>query len=244
MSSGPEIPFPRPISVAPVERAPSFLVPARVPIEGRTVVLEPLDAARHAGELWEAARDAPAALWDYLPYGPYGSEAEMAGQLHKQSAAFDPVFYAIRPRGTGRATGHASYLEIFPDHGAIEIGHIWFGPALQRTTEATEALFLMVAHAMDGLGYRRMQWKCDAANAGSRSAARRLGFRFEGVLHAARIVKGRNRDTAYYSILGEEWPELRAIFEAWLDPANFDGEGRARRSLSEMMAGREPGCRR
>ena len=127
--------------------------------------------------------------------------------------------------------------------GVIEIGHIWFGPRLARTRAATEALYLMIRHAMDDLGYRRMHWRCNAQNARSRQAARRLGFRFEGIFYNHMIFKGRNRDTAWYSILDDEWPEVRGILERWLDDGNFDAEGRALSSLAEMMSDRTPSRR-
>jgi RimJ/RimL family protein N-acetyltransferase len=155
--------------------------------------------------------------------------------MRVEAAAFDRVWFAMRPSSSGIASGMATYLDIRPLDGVIEIGGIWFEPALQRTRAATEALYLMLAHAMDGLGYRRMQWRCNSLNSKSRNAARRLGFRFEGVFYNHMIVKGHNRDTAWYSILDEEWPEVRELIKSWLDDANFDAAGNARRSLSEMM---------
>ena len=145
--------------------------------------------------------------------------------MRAQSATFDTIFYAIRPLDSDSFHGQSSYLDINPLMGVIEIGHIWFGPQLLRTRAATEALYLMIRHAMDDLGYRRMHWRCNSLNEKSRQAARRLGFRFEGVFYNHMIFKGKNRDTAWYSILDDEWPEVRAIFEAWLDDANFDQDG-------------------
>jgi RimJ/RimL family protein N-acetyltransferase len=201
--------------------------------------VEPLDPARHADDLYaashgDATRDR---IWDYLPYGPFPTRADFDAHLAAQAAGDDPLFFAIRPHGSGKAEGVASLMTIEPAHRSIEIGHIWLGPGLQRTSAATEALFLLIAHAMDDLGYRRMEWKCNAANAASRAAAIRLGFTHEGVFYQHRVVKGCNRDTAWFSILDHEWPALRANFEAWLDPANFDEEGRQRRSLGEMNRG-------
>ncbi len=156
--------------------------------------------------------------------------------MRQQSADLGRVAYAIRPVDGGAVCGEASYLNIQAEHGVIEIGSIWFGPRLRRTRAATEAMYLLLHHAMDDLGYRRMEWKCNALNRKSRNAAKRLGFRFEGVFYNHAIVKGRNRDSAWYSILGEEWPALRGIFETWLSPSNFLDDGSARRSLSDLMA--------
>jgi RimJ/RimL family protein N-acetyltransferase len=240
-----ELPFPRPLSGALVETLPSGLAPPRIKLMGRHVCLEPLDPARHAAELFAAGHGSAAALriWDYLAYGPWPDGAAFAAYLRQQAAALDRVWYAVRPNGDGFACGMASYLDIQPADGVIEIGGIWFAPALQRTRAATEALFLMLRHAMDDLGYRRMQWRCNALNAKSRAAARRLGFRFEGVFHNHLIFKGRNRDTAWYSILDDEWAEVRGLIAAWLDDANFDAAGRARTSLADMMRDRGPSRR-
>lgn len=173
-----ERPYPRPLSGVKVERVPSALVPARTALMGRYVTLEPLDAARHAGELFEASHGSEAALhiWDYLPWGPWKSEAEYTNVLRQQSARHDQIYYAVRPSSGGKACGQASFLDIQPEQGVIEIGSIWFGMTLRRTRSATESMYLMLRHAMNDLGYRRMQWRCNALNAASRAAARRLGF--------------------------------------------------------------------
>jgi RimJ/RimL family protein N-acetyltransferase len=155
----------------------------------------------------------------------------------------DRVFYALRPLPGGTASGQASFMDIQPANGVIEIGYIWFAPALQRTRAATEAMFLMLDHAMSGLRYRRMQWRCNALNAKSRAAARRLGFRYEGIFYNHLIYKGLNRDTAWYSILDDEWPEVKQRLQDWLSPDNFDADGHAKRSLSEMMQSRLPSTR-
>ena len=160
----------------------------------------------------------------------------MHAQLRDFSAALDRVFYAICDRATGTAVGIATYLDIQLASGVIEIGGIWFAPGFARSRGATEALFLMLAYAMDDLRYRRMQWRCNALNEKSRAAARRLGFRFEGVWFSHMIVKGRNRDTAWYSILDTEWPDIRFAIETWLAAENFDAAGQQRRSLSAMTA--------
>ena len=232
-----ELPFVRPISGDKVGKLPSAMVPARAEIAGRYVRLEPLSAERHAAELYRASHGGEEALriWDYLPVGPWPSLESYVAALRQQSSEFDRVYYALRPIEGGPACGQASYLDIHPQTGVIEIGSIWFGAGLRRTRAATEALFLMIRYAMDDLGYRRMQWRCNAQNAASRSAARRLGFRFEGIFYRHMIYKGKNRDTAWYSILGEEWPELRGIFEQWLAPANFDQHGTAGISLTQLM---------
>jgi RimJ/RimL family protein N-acetyltransferase len=233
---GSEVPVARDISGARVERLPSAMVPARSTIVGRYVQLEPLSAERHAGELYRASHGSAEALriWDYLPVGPWPTEEAYAAALRQQSSEFDRVYYALRPTGGGPVAGQASYLDIHPQNGVIEIGSIWFGQSLRRTRAATEALYLLIRYAIDDLGYRRMQWRCNAQNAASRAAARRLGFRFEGIFYRHMIYKGKNRDTAWYSILDEEWPELRAAFEDWLQPANFDASGVATLSLSEL----------
>jgi RimJ/RimL family protein N-acetyltransferase len=240
-----ELPFERPLSGADVRRLPSAQVPARSPLAGRFVTLEPLDATRHAADLFEASHGNAAALriWDYLPVGPWGSEAEYTKILRQQTARHDQVYYAVRPAAGGKACGQTSFLDIQPENGVIEIGSIWFGLTLRRTRGATEALYLMLRYAMDDLAYRRMQWRCNALNAASRAAARRLGFRFEGIFYNHMIFKGRNRDTAWYSILDDEWPEIRGLIEQWLAPSNFDHEGVARTSLAALMGKRGPSRR-
>ena len=215
--------------------------------EGRYVRVEPLAPDSHAADLvaaghGDAARDR---IWEYLPYGPFPSEVELRAHLAAQAASDDPLYFAIRPHGSGRAEGIASLMTIEPEHRSIEIGHIWLGTDLQRTPAATEALYLLIAHAMDreDLGYRRMEWKCNAANAASRAAACRLGFTHEGVFYQHRIIKGCNRDTAWFSILDSEWPAIRANFETWLDPVNFDGEGTQRQSLGALNRALTSGSR-
>ena len=201
--------------------------PAHRPLTGARVRLEPLDPERHADDLLAAAAGDPR-LWDYLPYGPFADAAELGAWLGERAASSDPLFLAIVDLATGRASGVASYLRIEPVHGCIEIGHIWFGAALQRTPAATETIYLLARHAFDDLGNRRLEWKCDAANARSRRAAERFGFTFEGVFRQHMIVKGRNRDTAWFALLDGEWPAVRAAYEAWLSPENFDAGGRQR----------------
>lgn len=238
-----EQPYPRPLSGAAVERLPSARIPSRAPLVGSTVELVAEDTALHAADLYAAGHESGDALhiWDYLPYGPWASLDDYRATLRVQSANFETIFYAIRPLDGKSYEGQSSFLDINPQMGVIEIGHIWFGPRLARTRAATEALYLMIRHAMDDLGYRRMQWRCNSLNVKSRQAARRLGFRFEGISYDHMVFKGKNRDTAWYSILDDEWPEVRARIETWLDESNFDADGRARSSLCEMMSGSESG---
>ena len=240
-----EHPYPRPLSGAKVERLPSALVPSRTALVGRYVTLEPLDATRHAGDLFEASHGSEAALqiWNYLPWGPWNSEAEFTNVLRQQTARQDQVYYAIRLAHGGIACGQTSFLDMQPEQGIIEIGSIWFGLTLRHTRSATESMYLMLRYAMDDLGYRRMQWRCNALNAASRVAARRLGFRFEGIFYNHMIFKGRNRDTAWYSILDDEWSEVREIMERWLAPPNFDQDGTSKTSLGALMKKRGPSHR-
>jgi RimJ/RimL family protein N-acetyltransferase len=197
------------------------------------VVLEPLDPRRHAIALFTSSSAAPE-LWKHLAYGPFADQEVFTQWLGERAGTDDPLFYAIVDRAAGAALGMASYLRMEPQHGVIEIGHIWFAPALQRTRQATEAIFLLARYAFDDLGYRRLEWKCDSLNLPSRRAAERFGFVFEGIFRQHMVVKGRNRDTAWYSITDEEWPSRRAAFEAWLAHDNFDAEGMQRRSLADI----------
>jgi RimJ/RimL family protein N-acetyltransferase len=216
-------------------------MPARAPIPeslvGRRVRLEPLEP-RHAEDLFAASHgpDADPELWTYLPYGPFASADEQRAWIAANAGGADPLYMAVVDMASGRAGGVVSFLRAEPQHGTIEIGHIWFGTGLQRTPHATEAVFLLARHAFERLGDRRLEWKCDAENARSRRAAERFGFTFEGVFRQHMIVKGRNRDTAWFSMLDSEWPAAHAAFEAWLAPANFDADGRQRRSLAQLRA--------
>jgi RimJ/RimL family protein N-acetyltransferase len=208
--------------------------PSGEAITGRYCRLDRLDPTRHAENLFAVFREDVAGLgWTYLPYGPFGDDAAFRGWLDEMAPKSDPLFFAILDE-VGVAIGLASYLRIFPEIGSIEVGHIHYSTRLQRTRAATEAMYLMMRRAFDELGYRRYEWKCDALNAPSRSAAERLGFTYEGTFRKHTIYKGRNRDTAWYSIVDDEWPRLRAAFDAWLDPANFDATGRQKRSLMEL----------
>jgi RimJ/RimL family protein N-acetyltransferase len=211
-------------------------------LTGTRVTLRPLLPDDDAEPLY-AASHPPAGdpqIWTYLYEGPYPSAAAYRHALHTQAQSRDPLFFTILRRGGGETTlgvpsGVCSYLAIVPDHGTIEIGNIWFAPALQRTAAATEAIFLLARHAFDELGYRRLEWKCNALNAPSRNAALRFGFRFEGVFEHHRVVKGRNRDTAWFAITDVRWPAVRAAFTQWLAHANFDAAGVQRRPLRTLM---------
>jgi RimJ/RimL family protein N-acetyltransferase len=209
--------------------------PSRIAIAGSLVALEPVDPARHATALFSAADGAPA-IWDYLAYGPFEDQREFTTWLEDRAASDDPLFYAVVDRTSGAARGMASYMRMDPPNGAIEIGHIWFAPVMQRTRQATEAIFLLARHAFDDLGYRRLEWKCDSLNAPSRRAAERFGFVYEGVFRQHMVIKDRNRDTAWYGMTDGDWPLRRAAFEAWLAADNFDPSGRQRESLSALRA--------
>jgi RimJ/RimL family protein N-acetyltransferase len=209
--------------------------PSRDPMSGRFCTLEGIDVERHSVQLHAAnVRDAKGAMWTYLAYGPFATLEDYRAWVRRNSEGDDPIFYAVIPRDSGQACGVASYLRIKPEAGSIEVGGIAYSPLLQRTGAATEAMYLMMRLAFDELGYRRYEWKCNALNAPSRAAAERLGFTFEGIFRQAQVVKGGNRDTAWYSILDTEWPALKAAFERWLDPANFDAQGRQRQKLADL----------
>jgi RimJ/RimL family protein N-acetyltransferase len=177
-------------------------------------------------------------MWTYLPWGPYADCGDYRAALEAFLRRDNFITYAILAADTGKAVGVASYLNINLSAGSIEVGGITYSPALQRKPAGTEAMFLMMRRVFDELGYRRYEWKCNALNAPSRAAARRYGFRFEGIFRQAEIVKGRNRDTAWFSITDGEWPAIKTAFERWLDPANFGGDGRQRKSLSALTTRR------
>lgn len=227
----------RPLSGESVAPLPTGMLPARQVIEGQSARLEPIDPARHAAELYASSHGVAGGeeLWRFMAYGPWADIMAFRAWLRDCASVHDPLFFAIRDRASGLASGMASYLNIVPKNGSIEIGHIWLAPVLQDTRAGTEALFLLMRYAMDELAYRRLEWKCNALNEASRSAARRLGFRFEGIFHRHMVVKGSNRDTAWYSIVDDEWPVVRAAIEAWLASDNFDAAGRQRRLLSDLQ---------
>lgn len=209
--------------------------PPHTVLEGRLGRLEPLLESAHAAGLHaNHSMDADDGIWTYLAYGPFASGEEYADFVRWAESRDDPLFYAIVDRKSGDPLGVGSFLRIDPSVGSIEIGHLCFSHRLQQTPLATEALYLMMRHAFDDLDYRRLEWKCDSLNAPSRAAAERLGFRYEGTFRQAQVTKGRNRDTAWYSVVDGEWPALRQSFEAWLAAPNFDRDGRQRRPLREF----------
>ena len=211
--------------------------PDTLVLSGTSCRLERLDEGRHAVDLFAADRaDTDGTSWTYLPYGPFADLETYAAWVRDVSAAADPYFFAVIDTGPGsptrgRAAGVLSLLRVTPAAGTIEVGHIHLSPALQRTRASTEAQYLAMRHVFDDLGYRRYEWKCDALNAPSRRAAERLGFTYEGTFRQAQVVKGRNRDTAWFAIVDTDWPRIRDGFQAWLAADNFDGDGRQRAGL-------------
>lgn len=212
--------------------------PAGQPMDGRFCRLEALDAARHGGDLFNAyLQDGTGSLWTYMACGPFDTEAALTDWITLQADSGDPLFYAIIDRANGKAVGMASYMRIRPQSGVIEVGNIAYSPLLQRTPLATEAMFLMMAHVFEDLGYRRYEWKCDSLNAASRHAAERYGFTYEGIFRQALVYKGRNRDTAWFSVLDREWPTLKVAYTAWLDRKNFSNSGQQKSRLADLIAG-------
>jgi RimJ/RimL family protein N-acetyltransferase len=226
------MPPPGPLPIGPEVDATPRPLPARVPIRGQYVTLEPLHR-RHAPELWHAAQGADAS-WTYLPVGPFASAEAMTRHVMDIAAVHDPIYWAIRPVTTGVVSGWLSLMDIQPKNAAIEVGGIWFGPRMQRTRAATESIFLLLKLAADDLGYRRLVWKCNALNAPSKRAAERYGFTYEGRHRMHMVTKGRQRDTDWYSIVGDEWPRCRDAMLAWLDPSNFSADGTAVHGLADL----------
>jgi RimJ/RimL family protein N-acetyltransferase len=216
--------------------------PVGVTLEGHWARLERLEADAHAADL-HRAYSGHDALWDYLPYGPFAAAASYHRWVKDTASGSDPLFYTIRDKATGHCGGVASYLRITPAAGSIEVGHICLSPEIARGRVWTEAMFLMMDWAFTA-GYRRYEWKCDALNMPSRRAAQRLGFSYEGIFRQAAVVKGRNRDTAWFAVIDAEWPALREAFSAWLHPSNFDANGRQKERLSDLTqlvrAGSDP----
>jgi RimJ/RimL family protein N-acetyltransferase len=219
---------------APIDAKPAKR-PQRTTLEGCAVRVVPLDPVVHGDALFDGTHGAEKEqLWLYLFDGPFATRAAFDSYLQQKATSEDPLFFAVLDKASGDAVGHAAYMRIEPAHRVIEVGSILYAPRLQRTIGATEAMYLMARHVFEDLGYRRYEWKCNAANAPSRRAALRLGFTFEGIFRQHMIVKGRNRDTAWFSMLDSEWPKRKMTFERWLDLSNFDADGRQRVSLSGL----------
>ena len=211
--------------------------PERVVLEGRYARLEPLDPVRHRDDLYAASTPPDAAArFRYLFEPPPESPEAFERWLAAAAASPDPLCFAVIDRATDRVEGRQTLMRITPAHRCIEIGNIYWGPAIAGTRVATEAMYLFAAHVLETLGYRRYEWKCDALNTPSRRAALRFGFTWEGHFRRAVIVRGRTRDTAWYAMIDEEWPALKAAYERWLAPDNFDAQGRQKTRLSELTA--------
>ena len=208
--------------------------PQRTTLAGRVVRLEPYDAARHAADVFAAGREGDVdATWWYLTTPPLVDDESFAAWSERAQASTDPFFYAIVDAATNRAVGRLAFMRIEPAHGVIEIGHVLFGPRLKQTAGATESIHLLARYVFDVLGYRRLEWKCDNLNEPSKRAALRFGFTPEGVFRQHMVIKGRSRDTAWFAMLDHEWPAIRARFQRWLDPSNFDEAGRQRSRLGD-----------
>ena len=207
-------------------------MPDAAAMEGQFVRLERMEPDTHAADLHRAYTGHDR-LWDYMPYGPFSSSAAYHRWAKDTASGPDPLFYVLRDKATGHCGGVASYLRITPAAGSIEVGHICISPSMQRGAAATEAMFLMMDWAF-AAGYRRYEWKCNALNLPSRRAAQRLGFSYEGIFRQHMILKGRNRDSAWFAITDQDWPALREAYAAWLNPANFDAQGRQRERLSDL----------
>ena len=224
--------------MGPLVDARSAKRPERVTLRGRAVILVPLDAETHADALFHGANGGDKdRVWTYLFDGPYTDEAVFKASIAAKAQSADPLFFAILDNASGLAVGYQTLMRVDAPNRVIEVGNILYAPALQRTIGATEAQYLFARYVFDELGYRRYEWKCDDLNAPSKRAAARLGFVFEGVFRQHMIVKGRSRDTAWFSMLDAEWPARRAAFERWLAPDNFDDAGRQKVSLTRLDRG-------
>ena len=211
--------------------------PERIVLEGRYVRLEPLSAEKHGDALYEASTVADIdQRFRYLFEVAPQSRAEFQPWLDKVEASADPLFFTVIDKASGTVAGRQTLMRIDPAFGVIEIGNIYWGPLVSRRPAATEALYLFAKYAFEDLGYRRFEWKCNNRNEPSKRAAERFGFRFEGIFRQHMVVKGENRDTAWYSIIDKEWPALRQAYDQWLDPSNFDGEGQQKRRLEAFCA--------
>jgi len=209
--------------------------PSRASTAGRWARLDALDADRHAADLWLALRGARS-VWTYMADGPFVDQSSFLAWLRAREKLSDPLVFAVTEQGAGRTLGLLSLLAIRPEPGVAEVGQVLFSPPLQRTRAATEAIYLIMRRVFDELAYRRLEWKCDDLNAASKRAALRFGFRHEGLFRRHMIVKGRNRDTAWYAMIEDEWPSAREAMERWLSPDNFDDTGRQRASLASLRA--------
>lgn len=211
--------------------------PERVVLDGRFCRLEPIDAGRHGDELFAASTPPDAAKrFRYLFEEPFADRAAFDAWMAKAVASTDPLVFAVIDKRSGRCEGRQTLMRITPEHQCIETGSIYWGPAISRSPVSTEANFLFAKYVFDALGYRRFEWKCDALNAPSRRAAERFGFTYEGHFRRAVIVKGRSRDTTWFAMIDEEWPALKAAYEQWLDPANFDAAGQQKTRLGDLTA--------
>ena len=211
--------------------------PPRSNMDGKYCRLEPIDIDRHAVDLFEAfSADETGVIWTYLFTDPFETETDLRSWMAQACLGDDPLFHAVIDKRSNKAVGFATFMRIDPVMGVIEVGNINFSPALQRTPAATEAMFLMMERAFNELGYRRYEWKCDNLNAPSHKAAKRLGFTYEGLFRQALVYKGRNRDTAWFSIIDTEWPSIEAAMVSWLSADNFDADGRQLRSLGDFMS--------
>lgn len=224
-----------------LDTLPNGRRPERRTFVGASVLLEPIDPSQHCDDLYNAAcgaeGDATGNMWTYMSFGPFANRESFQAWLAPQDKSEDPLVFALIDRASGKARGMASYLRIVPDWASCEVGSIWYAPTLKRSRAATEAMYLMAAHVFDELGYRRYEWKCDSHNAASRRAALRLGFSYEGLFRQHMIYKGRNRDTTWFAMTDQDWPALKAAFEAWLATDNFDADGQQLRALSEIREG-------
>ena len=223
---------------APIAQLPDGRRPARAKMTGVSVSLEPIDPGRHGDDLYEAAcgpgGDPTGEMWTYLSSGPFADGAAFHNWLSPQGDSDDPLVFAIVDQATGMARGMASYLRIVPHWASCEVGSIWFAPSLKRSRMATEAMYLMARHVFENLNYRRYEWKCDSLNEASRRAALRFGFQYEGLFRQHVVYKGRNRDTTWFAMTDQDWPPIKAAFEAWLADSNFDADGGQRRGLAEI----------
>ena len=231
MNSVTDEPIGPPVDATPAKR------PGPVTLDGRFCKIEKLDVARHGQSLWRAMK-ADDRLWTYMGYGPFRDETSFLDWIEERTVLLDPTSYAVIDKASDRARGIVTLMEIRPAMRVIEIGNIVYAPALQRTSAATEAQYLMARHVFEDLGYRRYEWKCNALNEPSKRAAVRLGFTAEGTFRNHMIVKGRNRDTAWFAMTDGDWPAVKAMFERWLAPGNFDAAGRQKVGLSELMSKR------